>query len=124
VPQEGVAGEGAVIERGRPGKLFLTGSSEILKNNLIDENGKGASAVFVMNLLDHLNERDAYAQMRGKTQRFNPLRDTAPGVKTFVKTLNIAGLPVIVVVFGVIVWALRSRRKRAIQAMFGGGGVA
>jgi len=113
------SGEGAVIEEGRPGMLFVLGSSEVLRNNLIDEKGRGTSATFAMNVLDHLNGRDAYAEMRGKSQRFNPLRDTAPGVKTFVKTLNIAGLPVIVVVFGVIVWGLRSRRKRAIQAIFG-----
>lgn len=117
---EEIAGEGAVIAQGRPGMLFVLGSSEVLRNNVIDEEGRGTSATFAMNVLDHLNGRDAYAAMRGKTQRFNPLRDTAPGVKTFVKTLNIAGLPVIVVAFGVIVWALRSRRKRAIQAMFGG----
>lgn len=118
-PEE-VSGEGAVIERGRPGMLFLLASSEVLRNNVIDEEGRGTSATFAMNVLDHLNGRDAYAEMRGKSQRFNPLRDTGPGVKTFVKTLNIAGLPVIVVAFGVIVWALRSRRKRAIQTMFGG----
>ncbi|MDD3643732.1 MAG: Gldg family protein, partial [Candidatus Krumholzibacteria bacterium] len=115
-----LTGEGAVIDQGRPGMLFVLASSEVLRNNVIDEEGRGTSATFVMNVIDHLNGRDAYAEMRGKSQRFNPLRDTAPGVKTFVKTLNIAGLPVIVVACGVVVWALRSRRKRAIQAIFGG----
>ena len=119
-PAEEVIGEGAVIEQGRPGMLFLTGTSEILRDNVIDQEGKGTSATFAMNVIDHLNGRDEYAEMRGKSQRFNPLHDTAPGMKTFVKTLNIAGLPVIVVAFGVIVWAMRSRRKRAIQEMFGG----
>ena len=71
-----------------------------------------------MNVIDHLNGRDAYADMRGKTQRFNPLRDTGAGARTFVKTLNIAGLPVLVVALGVVIWARRSSRKRRIQAMF------
>ncbi len=56
--------------------------------------------------------------MRGKTQRFNPLGDTAAGTRTFVKTFNIAGLPVLVVALGIVVWARRSNRKRRIAAMF------
>ena len=113
-----VTGEGAVIEKGRPGKIFLITSSEILGNNILDEAGASTQATFIMNVIDHLNGRDAYADMRGKSQRFNPLRDTGAGARTFVKTINIAGLPVLVVALGIVVWARRSGRKRRIQAMF------
>ena len=113
-----VTGEGAVIEKGRPGKIFLIASSEILGNNILDEAGVSTQATFIMNVIDHLNGRDAYADMRGKSQRFNPLRDTGAGARTFVKTLNIAGLPVLVVALGIVVWARRSGRKRRIKAMF------
>lgn len=115
---EMLSGEGALIERGRPGRLFVAGSSEVLKDNIIDEEGASTSSTYIMNVLDHLNGRDAYAAMRGRTQRFNPLRETGPGVKTFVKTFNIAGLPVVVIVFGIIVWARRTARKRRIEALF------
>ncbi|MCK4549299.1 MAG: hypothetical protein KAU49_03990, partial [Candidatus Krumholzibacteria bacterium] len=113
-----VTGEGAVIETGRPGKIFLITSSEVLGNNILDEGGASTQATFILNVIDHLNGRDAYADMRGKTQRFNPLGDTGAGTRTFVKTLNIAGLPVLVVALGIVVWARRSSRKRRIQAMF------
>jgi ABC-2 type transport system permease protein len=113
-----VTGEGAVIEKGKPGQVFLVTSSEILGDNILDEAGTSTQATFIMNVIDHLNGRDAYADMRGKNQRFNPLRDTGAGVRTFVKTLNIAGLPVLVVALGVVIWARRSSRKRRIQAMF------
>ena len=113
-----VTGEGAVIEKGRPGKIFLITSSEILGNNILDEAGASTQATFILNVIDHLNGRDAYADMRGKSQRFNPLRDSGAGARTFVKTLNIAGLPVLVVALGILVWARRSGRKRRIQAMF------
>ncbi len=110
--------EGALIKKGGPGKIFLIGSAEILKNNVIDEQGSSTNATFVLNVLDELNNRNEYAEMRSKSQRFNPLRDTGPGLRTFVKTFNIAGLPVIVVVFGVFVWVRRNARKRTIEAMF------
>ena len=110
--------EGALIKKGGPGKIFLIGSAEILKNNVIDEQGSSTNATFVLNVLDELNNRNEYAEMRSKSQRFNPLRDTGSGLRTFVKTFNIAGLPVIVVVFGVFVWVRRNARKRTIEAMF------
>lgn len=113
-----ITGEGAIIEKGNPGKLFLVGSSEILKNNVLDEGGESLNATFIMNLLDVLNGRDDYAEMRSKMQRFNPLRESTPGTKAFVKSFNIAGLPVVVIAFGIFVWLRRASRKRTIQLMF------
>ena len=71
-----------------------------------------------MNMLDSLNNHDATAAMRSKVQRFNPLAETEPGVKTLVKTFNIAGLPVMVVAFGLIVLFRRHSRKKHIKMMF------
>jgi hypothetical protein len=109
---------GAVIDKGERGKIFLIGSAEILKDNVVDENGSTPNATFILNVLDDLNNRDEYAEMRSKTQRFNPLNETSAGVKTFVKSLNIVGLPILIVIFGIIVWVRRTARKKTIQAMF------
>jgi hypothetical protein len=109
---------GAVIDRGGQGKIFITGTAEILRDNVVDENGTTPNATWVLNVLDNLNSRDEYAEMRSKTQRFNPLKDTGAGVKAFVKMLNIAGLPLLVVLYGILVWVRRTARKRTIQAMF------
>ncbi|SPD73866.1 Predicted ABC-type transport system, membrane protein [uncultured Desulfobacterium sp.] len=113
-----VQGAGQVITKGRRAKIFLAGSSELLKNDLIDEEGKGPNAVFVMNVLDALNNRDQIAVMRGKEQRINPLIDLAPAAKTGIKSFNIAGLPVLVVAFGLVVWARRHSRQKKIRLMF------
>jgi ABC-type uncharacterized transport system involved in gliding motility auxiliary subunit len=56
--------------------------------------------------------------MRSKQQSLNPLHKLGAQVKTFVKTANIAGLPVLVVIFGLLVWLWRQRRKKRIQMMF------
>ena len=85
---------------------------------MLDEGGQSTNATFIMNLLDHLNDRDEYAAMRSKMQRYNPLRETSGAVKTFVKSFNIAGLPVLTALFGVAVWLKRKSRKRAIEMMF------
>ena len=44
--------------------------------------------------------------------------DTGGGTRTFVKTFNIAGLPVLVILFGLGVWFRRHSRKRNIAMMF------
>jgi len=109
---------GGFIGKSRPGKILLIGSSEILKDNMLDEEGKSPNAVFVMNAIDALNGRDDIAKMRGKVQQFNPLGETGAFAKTFVKSFNIVGLPVLVVLFGVFVWLRRLSRRKHIQMMY------
>jgi hypothetical protein len=113
-----IQNEEKVVAKGKAGKIFLIGSSEILKNNLIDQEGKSPDVLFLLNILDYLNQRQEIALMRSKTQRFNFLRASAAGSRTFVKTFNIAGLPVLVVLFGLGVWSKRKLKKKKIQAMF------
>ncbi len=109
---------GEALDKGRHGKIMLIATGEILKNNMFDEEGQSPNAIFIMNALDSLNNRDDIAIMRSKVQRFNPLDDTDAGVKIFVKTFNIIGLPVLVIIFSLIIWMRRHSRKKRIQMMF------
>lgn len=117
-PLPPVEQEGGVIEQGKPGKIFLIGTSDVLKNQMVDEQGNSPNSVFLLNVIDHLNNRDDIAVMRGKAQELNPLADTSPLTKTVVKVFNIAGLPLLVVLFGLVVWARRVSRKKAIREIF------
>jgi ABC-type uncharacterized transport system involved in gliding motility auxiliary subunit len=109
---------GDFVAKGKPGKIFLIASSEMLKDNVIDPEGRSANAVFILNVLDALNNREDIAVMRNKKQSFNPLNDISGGTRTFVKTFNIAGLPVLVVIFGIFTWFRRTSRKKRIREMF------
>ncbi len=110
--------DGQFIAKGKPGKIFLMASADMLKDNVLDAGGRGPNATYVLNVIDYLNGREDIAVMRGKEQRFNPLDDTKAGTKTFVKTLNIIGLPAFVILFGILVWFRRHARKKNIQMMF------
>ena len=85
---------------------------------MLDQEGRSSNAVFVMNVLDYLNNREEIAVMRSKEQRFNPLQETEAGTKTFLKSFNIAGLPILVVIFGLFVFLKRHSRKKHILMMF------
>jgi ABC-2 type transport system permease protein len=114
-----IEGKGEMLSKGRPGKIFLIASSEMIRDNMVDEEGRTPNAMFIMNTLDYLNGREDIALMRSKEQRFNPLMETGGGTRTFVKSFNIAGLPILVVLFGLGVWVRRHARKRRIAMMFG-----
>ncbi len=110
--------EDAVIKTGKPGKILLIASSEPLKNSLLDEEGQSANATFLLNILDALNGREQTAVLRAKEQQLNPLRETGSALKAFIKFFNIIGLPVMVVMAGMIVWFFRYSRKKKIREMF------
>ena len=111
--------KGEVLTKGKPGKIFVIATSEILKDNMVDEEGRGPNAMFILNVVDYLNGREDIALMRSKEQRFNPLNETKGGTRTVLKTFSIAGLPLLVILFGLGVWFRRHSRKRRIQMMFG-----
>ena len=113
-----VRGEGSFLSLGKPGRVLLVGTSEILTGNVIDAEGRSPNALFLMNLIDHLNGRDDVAAMRSKQQRLSLLRETSAGTRTAVKALNIAGLPLLTAVFGALVFARRKVRQKRIMARF------
>jgi len=110
--------EGNVIAKGKPGKIFIMASPEMLKDSLQDPNGRDPNTVFIMNVLDYLNGRDQIVAMRSKQQQFNPIHETGAGVRTFIKFFNIIGLPILVVGFGLLILFRRRSRKNRIQTMF------
>ena len=90
----------------------------MFQDNVLDSRGRVQNAEFIMNIVDYLNGREDIAVMRSKVQRINPLNDTSAATKTFIKTFNVVGLPVLVVIFGLAVWFRRHTRKKHIQMMF------
>jgi ABC-2 type transport system permease protein len=113
-----VKSEEKKINKGKPGKIFIAGTSYLLDNSVISPEGSNVNSIFVMNLLDYLNGKEALAVMRSKTGTLNPLASVTPWAKSGMKVFNIIGLPVIVVLFGLFIWLLRHRRKLAIQDAF------
>jgi ABC-2 type transport system permease protein len=113
-----IKSQGQTISKGKSAKIFLMASTEMLKNNVLDPEGDSPNDMFILNTIDALNHREDIAAMRSKVLSFNPLNDTGSITKTFVKTFNIAGLPVVLVFLGLVVWLRRHSRKKQIQMMF------
>ncbi len=106
------------IPKTNHGKIFVIGTSTIITDNLLDQKGESPNAVFITNLMDHLNGRDDFAVMRGKGQVFNPLVQTSPGLRSFIKSFNIIVLPVLVIIAGILVWLFWISRRKKIEKIF------
>ncbi|MFH1983168.1 MAG: Gldg family protein [Pseudomonadota bacterium] len=115
-----IQGSGGFIEKGQPAQIFLLAASEMIRDNVLDADDNTPNGTFIMNAIDALNGRSDVAAMRGKQQQFNPLDETTAATKALIKWANIAGLPVMVVLFGIAVWIRRSARRKHIQADFAG----
>jgi ABC-2 type transport system permease protein len=108
----------------RPGKIFVVGTSQITRDNILGTPQSGPretpNRVLISNILDYLNNREDYAVMRSKLQLVNPLdaTKTTPLVKDFTRYFNLIGLPFIVVICGLIVLLTRGTRRKKIQDMF------
>ena len=116
--QSKMAASGTRLDQGRPAKIVLIGSSALLSDQVLDAEGQSPNSAFVMNIMDALNGRQAMASLRSKVQQFNPLNETSSATKAAIKSTNIIGLPILVVLTGLIVLVRRSSRKRQIKQMF------
>ena len=116
--EEEASQDGSIIEHGEAGQIFLAGSSMLIMDNVLDSSGTSPNAAFLLNLVDVLSGKEDFAVMRSKGQLYNPLEETSTGVKSFIKGFNMAGLPLLTALLGVIIFLRRLGRKKQIEAMF------
>lgn len=114
----GLSAENTFLESSKPAKLFVIPCSQILQDNMLDEEGRSTNSTFILNLIDHLNGEDQIARLRSKQQTLNPLADTTPVMRGIFKAFNIIGLPVLVIILGLAVLAKRSARKKKLERRF------
>jgi len=88
----------------------------------VDKEGKSPNAILLHNMVDYLAGNAAIPQMRSKGLEFNPLREAGDLKRYLLKGFNIAGVPLLVVAAGLLIWRMRNMRRRRIQQEFTGGG--
>jgi hypothetical protein len=113
-----IQGKGEFIAKGSPARIFIMASGEMIKDTLLDPNASTPNGLFILNIIDAVNNREDIAVMRAKVQQYNPLDDIQAPTKTAIKMLNIAGLPIAVTLFGFFVLLRRVARKKRIQILF------
>ncbi|MCF6335519.1 MAG: Gldg family protein [Spirochaetales bacterium] len=118
ISSESISGNEVFIPSTKTGKIFVIGTSTVLTDNLLDQTGTSPNSVYIYNILDTLNGRDDFAEMRSKNKLYNPIRQTSPGERSFIKGVNIVALPLLTIFAGLISWFLWSSRKKKIEQLF------
>ena len=115
-----ISGKGDFKGESPAAKIFVIASSEMISDQLLDPAGKSANAMFVLNMIDALNNRSAIGTMRSKAQQYNPIKETGAVTRTVIKSANIIGLPIAVILAGLVVWYRRYNRKKKIKITYQG----
>ena len=113
-----ISGRETFIPETNTGKVFVIGTSSVLTDNILDQTGMSPNSVFIYNILDKLNDRDDFAEMRSKGQTLNPLRETTPAERSFIKGFNVVGIPIAAILSGLIAWLIWRSRKKKIELLF------
>ncbi len=116
-----------VITEGRPAKIMVLGSSQVIKNNIFSQDDQNVNSVYILNLIDYMNDREDWGIMRGKGRYSNPLEPFDANAsafkrlltnRDFIKFFNMVGLPILIVLLGFIAYALRKKRVSSISHRF------
>ncbi len=120
---QGFIAANTFLETSKPVKLFVLPCSQMLQDNMLDPEGRSTNSTFILNIIDHLNNEDKIASLRSKQQTLNPIGQTTPFTRGVFKAVNIIALPILVILFGLIILARRTSRKKKIAKMFNTQGV-
>ena len=74
--------------------------------------------MFVLNSVDYMNGNVDLCTMRSKSISANTLTIKSNGAAIFWKYFNEVGLAALVALAGLLVWRLRSKRRKAINAKY------
>jgi ABC-type uncharacterized transport system involved in gliding motility auxiliary subunit len=115
---KGVVAQNTIIDTGKPAKILVLPSSQMIQDNMLDPQGLSTNSTFILNAIDHLNNQDEIAQLRSKQQTLNPLEETTASQRAVIKAFNIIGLPILVILFGLGVLVKRAARKKKLETRF------
>ncbi len=112
---------GSVIKKAvKPVRLIVAGTSEISTPMFVDKEGRAPNSVLLHNMVDYLSGNYDVPEMRSKGLEINPIKETGDNTKVTLKLFNIAGLPLLVILTGLVIWKRRAVRRQRILEAFAG----
>lgn len=114
-------------------RIILTGTSQITRSGFLldsrqilagsgDEGEVYSNELLLHGMIDELSGKTHVIEMKSKSLAYNPIDKTSDSGRFVLKTINIAGLPVLIVITGLIVWRRNTERKKRIKTKFSGEG--
>ena len=115
VSQPGV--DPMVSESPATARLVVIGDSEFISDQYVNLGLRSglqlyvANLAYALNIVDWLAQDEALAQVRNKGMQSRPLDQVKEGTVTLIKAGNIIGLPLLLLLIGLIRWRIRSSAR-------------
>jgi gliding-associated putative ABC transporter substrate-binding component GldG len=93
-------------------KIVVVGDGDFIQDAYA---GTKDNLVFANNLVDWLADDVGLTTIRTKEVSVKPLEEVSDGTRTFVKSLNLAAPPLLIILVGVVRWRLRIARRKRIE---------
>lgn len=102
----------------RESRIVVVSTSEVTTAQLLDSRNRTPNGTFVMNTVDYLMGAPGFAVLRSKGLGVPRLEITSPAVPGVIRWTNVIGVPLVVVIVGLLVRTRRRARRRRIQMLF------
>lgn len=114
---DNIDGTDQLIPSSDSAKLIVLGSSDIITDQILNGNTP-SNTLFVRNIIDSLSDREEYTIMRSKGVLHRPMEEVSEAKRSFIKFFNIFGLPILIILAGLLTWFLWLQRKQKIMQIF------
>lgn len=98
------------------GRLVVVSSAKMVSDDYMQQ--YPLNSLFVANMADMLALGDQLAGIRSAPVNTRPLKQLSEAQQQFLKWANVLGVPVLLVLFGLLLWWFRNQRRKAIQARY------
>lgn len=109
--------EPLLAESKESARLVVVGDSDFISDNYVNLGVRSGlqlyiqNLAFVLNVVDWLAQDEALAQVRNKGMQSRPLDQISESSVTLVKAANIIGLPLLLLLAGLVRWRMRSAAR-------------
>ena len=111
-------GKSHIASSTQDSRIFVVGSSMLTTSQLLQRDSHEPVAYFVRNAVDYVSGKEDFCAMRTKNLSLNNLKVTSGKLVQSAKYFNQVGLAVLVVIWGLCVWASRKRRRERIRRAY------
>lgn len=99
-------------------KIVVVSSGASTTDVIVDSEGTSATALFIRNIIDYVNNNEDFCAMRTKGTRLDFISIKNEKSAFIVKMLNEFGLAVVIILIGFIVWRMRIARRYIIHQKY------
>jgi ABC-type uncharacterized transport system involved in gliding motility auxiliary subunit len=99
-----------VIKESPETQIVVIGNSRFITNDVLSQFRD--NQVFFLNIIDWLTLGEDLIGIRSRGATDRPIKETTEHIKTLIKSIDTFGVPLLLILFGLLYFYLRRRRKR------------